>query len=303
MVDSYFLMDAMEGIYEEDLLLVERFLGLSDQGSYRRRSLRNVWKTVLIAAILTLLLAACGYTVYRATMAYREPKPDDAMRYYLNIPESAKHLDLNHGTCALALHFETLETGAAHAFQFNTIPSDLSWVPTYSLWDLFQSCALGKESFQRTSCTPEEALQEAGLTEQEAKAIYRNGSFCAASSPAQQGLHITIYDGPQLFGTDLIFGWPRGTAAVIREDTWGEYQLLEVVIDREWGEDNHEIIKHLLLFHPIEQYLLSLSAPDETYSFEALEALAGEIEVIGTNFSYSQKDGGTNWSIADHGVG
>ena len=61
MVDSYFLMDAMEGVYEEDLLLVQGFLGLLDQRSYRRRSVRKVWKTVLIAAILTLLLAACGY--------------------------------------------------------------------------------------------------------------------------------------------------------------------------------------------------------------------------------------------------
>lgn len=307
MVDSYFLMDAMEGVYEEDLLLVQGFLGLSDQGSYRRRSVRNVWRTVLIAAILTLLLAACGYTVYRATMAYREPKPDDAMRYYLDVSDgrddSARYLELNHGTCALALHFETEETGTAYVFRFHSLSSDLRWEPTYSLRDFFRSCGDGKEYIPGPSCSPKEAMQKMGLTETETGMLYKKGACCRTNGSDRQSLHIAIYDGPQLFGTDLIFGWPKGSAAIIREDTWGEYQLLEVSIDREWGENNHEINKHLFLFHPLGQYLLALSAPDELYSFEDLEAVAEEIEVVETDFSYSVKDSRTNWSIADYGNG
>ena len=69
------------------------------------------------------------------------------------------------------------------------------------------------------------------------------------------------------------------------------------------GEDNHEVDKYLLLFHPVEQYLIYFSTPDETVSFTEMEALAEELEVIKTGFRYSLEKSATNWSIADYGAG
>ena len=65
MVDGWFLLDAMGGIHEEQLMLTKEFLDLSDYTHQARRSPPKVWVTVLIAAILTALLSACGYMIYK----------------------------------------------------------------------------------------------------------------------------------------------------------------------------------------------------------------------------------------------
>ena len=57
MVDALFLLRAMDGIGDRELLLTRDFLELGEQS---RRKGRKLWRTVLIAAILALLLAACG---------------------------------------------------------------------------------------------------------------------------------------------------------------------------------------------------------------------------------------------------
>ena len=300
------LFEAMGNIGDE--LILE---SISDGSEYIApfHTKKKIFRIIAIAAAITALLGVVVYAIYIATMTHREPRTDDAMSYYLNTSnnqkENPKRLDLNFGECALVLHFETQETGPVHAFQFNTIPSDWSWESEsgYSLWNRFQ--LLGHDEWYITwpSYTPEEALRKTGLTETEAKAYSVKGHFYRTDGSDQQVLHITIHDGPGLFGTDLIYGWPKGTATIIREDTWGEYQRLEIIIDREWGEDEHEVNKFLLLFHPTEQYFLSFSAPDEMCSFEDMETLMEEIEVIETDFVYSKKESGMNFSIEGHAFG
>ena len=138
----------------------------------------------------------------------------------------------------------------------------------------------------------EEALEQSGLTEDEAKDASRVGTYTWKDGNERKAVNILLKDG-----------WPKGTSKIVREDTWGDYQRLEVIITREMGEDNHEVDKYLLLFHPVEQYLLYLSAPDETVSFAEMEALAEEVEVFKTDFIYSLGRNTTNWAIADYGVG
>ena len=308
MVDAWFMLDAMDGIREEQLLLAKDFLGIPDYAEQKRRSPRRVLATVLIAAILTLLLAACGYAVYRATMAHRELQPDDENSYFFNgeagTPNDGIHLELNFGESALALSFDTEEIGTAHGFRWkNAEPTKLRWAQGESLFEFFQIFSDDPTFFVYPSCTKEEALRQSGLTEEEARALSRSGSCNLDENVEFCYLRIHLVDGPQLYKTDQILGWPKGTAEIVREDTWGEYQRLEVIITREMGEDGHEVDKHLFLFHPVEQYLLTFSAPDGAVSFEEMEALAEKLEVVKTGFSYSLEKSEMNWSVADYGAG
>ena len=307
MLDSFALLSAMGGIREKHVLDTMNYFDLMGEKP-NHRSIRKIWGTVLIAAILMLLLAACGYAVYRATMAHRELNPKDAMNYYYNGPVGPDshevHLELNHGTCALAVQFDTEAVGAAHAFRLKG--SSLhpeGWAQRSSLFDLLQILSYDPDFFEQPDCTMEEALEQSGLTEDEAKDVSRVGTYTWEDGNEHKAVNILLKDGPQLFETDQIFGWPKGTSEIVREDTWGDYQRLEVIITREMGEDNHEVDKYLLLFHPVEQYLLYLSAPDETVSFAEMEALAEEVEVFKTDFIYSLGRNTTNWEIADYGVG
>ena len=56
MVDALFLLRAMDGIGDRELLLTRDFLELGEQS--RRRSGRKLWRTVLIAALLAPAAAA-----------------------------------------------------------------------------------------------------------------------------------------------------------------------------------------------------------------------------------------------------
>lgn len=308
MVDAYFLLDAMDGIYEEQLMQTKDFLGISDYAPQKRRSPQKLWTTVLIAAILALLLAACGYAVYRATMSHRELHPEDENGYYLNIqegPDAGRHLELNQGTCALAVHFDTEAEGCVYGFLLDpTLTERDDW----ELWHL----SLGErlKAFSDERYYPpdqvrgyELALREASLTREEAETWDYRLSVHGKADEHRLILMIEVADAPELHGTDLIFGWPKGTAEILRDESWGEYQLLEFIVDREWDDGQHEYVKHLLLFHPEEQYLLKLSAPDDAFSFEELESLAEGITVTKTDLRYSLGEKPMNWSVCDLGEG
>ena len=155
------------------------------EGKAKKPALRRT-TIILLAAALVLLLAACGWAIYRATMSYREPAPEDAMQYYLNgtrrEQDSAQdtdelHLNLNFGDCALILHFETEEKGTAHAYRFpeGALP-ELEAFSVTSLQRLFMEL----EQFTDLYIDPqpeEQSLQKAGMTEEEAETWDRRTEF------------------------------------------------------------------------------------------------------------------------------
>ena len=76
MVDGWFLLDAMDGIHEEQLLMTKDFLGITDYALKKNRNHRRAWVTVLIAAILTALLSACGYMIYKYYLSPYHPEEE-----------------------------------------------------------------------------------------------------------------------------------------------------------------------------------------------------------------------------------
>lgn len=308
-MNAFSILSAMGGIRPAFVAEAGEMLGYLNGVEQKHRIRRGRLATILIAAALALLLAACGYAVYRAAMRHRVPQPTDEMRYYINgarQPDSGetgqRQLELNHGTCALALQFDTEEWGTAHGFRLK---------PGTSVNPAWEPAGVGFDRFLRTfavsdipqpwhedsiRATEEQVFREAGVSAEEAAGWYKNLEFFCGDGPDRLQMLVSIYDGPWLHNLDLICGWPKGEATVVHDGTLGEYQLLSALIDVDWGE-YHELTNEVFLFHPQEQYLLALAARADSASIEEMEALAGNIEVLNTSLRYREGERGSNWSL------
>ena len=311
MLNSFSILHALSGI---DTAYIEEGEGLLHYQESERLAVssgRRMWRVALLAALLALMLAACGLAVYRATMQHRTPHPEDEMRYYLNSsygPEGeSRRLELNFGECAMVQHFETERMGTAHAFRVlpGAVPDE--WISGgTTLRSFLNGFTPEAEAFYESLPTPtsipedlirplDQSLREAGISEEESETWFTNITWQAAERRDTPELLITLQNGPFLCGLDLIYGWPKGEAEVVREESYGEYQLLETRIDIDFG-DAHQKLNYLFLFHPTKQYLLTISSKAETCSFPQLEEIADSIEVLDTGFRYYCPPRNMNWS-------
>ena len=320
-MNSYQLLHSFGAIKPEFILEAQRFLGYSAAPGSRIRNARRGVRTLLLAAVISLLLAACGLAVYHATMLHRQPKPSDEMRYYLNGNfEAESDLRLNFGESALILHFDTEEEGTAHAFRIGANAGlDPSWVPglespvhLLSFLNSFTpevnerlSSMPGLRSLPEDQVRPlKQSLQEAGVSVEEAETWYRKMDYYYGDGSDRLVFQLQLKDGPWLHGIDLICGMPKGEATVYREGSFGEYQILEVLIDTDFGDPwGHDRVNYLFLFHPTKQYLLSFAAHADIMDFTQLEQVAESTEVLDTGFAYRHQDGSSNWSYWGFGNG
>ena len=302
MLNAMLLLRAMDGIEEEALLRAGDFLGWEREKHYAPNR-RKLWRTVLAAALLALLLAACGYAVYRAAMSHRDLDPGDDKEYFFNgldgSPNEGLHMELNFGECAMALHFDTEETGCAHAFRLKEgAPIPEEWIGGgSSMLRFFESYRPGgfKEPEQQRPL--DQCLREAGMTEEEAESWEHSRTYSPGTTAQRPALRIEVLDGAYLHGVDLILGWPKGEATVVKEESSGDIQLLEVLItvqirDGEWDRQNY-----LLRFDTRQQVLLVLAAGEESMSFAQLEELLDSIELRETGFRYAYDHSGQNFSV------
>lgn len=302
MLNAMLLLRAMDGIEEEALLRAGDFLGWERERHYAPNR-RKLWRTVLAAALLALLLAACGYAVYRAAMSHRDLDPGDDKEYFFNgldgSPNEGLHMELNFGECAMALHFDTEETGCAHAFRLKEgAPIPEEWIGGgSSMLRFFESYRPGgfKEPEQQRPL--DQCLREAGMTEEEAESWEHSRTYSPGTTAQRPALRIEVLDGAYLHGVDLILGWPKGEATVVKEESSGDIQLLEVLItvqirDGEWDRQNY-----LLRFDTRQQVLLVLAAGEESRSFAQLEELLDSIELRETGFRYAYDHSGQNFSV------
>ena len=302
MVKAMFLLRAMDGIEEEALLRAGDFLGWEREKRYAPNR-RRLWRTVLAAALLALLLAACGYAVYRAAMSHRDLDPGDDKEYFFNgldgSPNEGLHMELNFGECAMALHFDTEETGCAHAFRLKEgAPIPEEWIGGgSSMLRFFESYRPGgfKEPEQQRPL--DQCLREAGMTEEEAERWEHSRTYSPGTTAQRPALRIEVLDGAYLHGVDLILGWPKGEATVVKEETSGDIQLLEVLITVQIRDGEQDRQNYLLRFDTRQQVLLVLAAGEESMSFAQLEELLDSIELRETGFRYAYDHSGQNFSV------
>ena len=98
-------------------------------------------------------------------------------------------------------------------------------------------------------------------------------------------------------GRDLILGWPKGEATVVKEETRGDIQLLEALVTVELGDGEQDRQNYLLRFDTRQQVLLVLAAGEESMSFAQLEELLDYVELRETGFRYAYDHSGQNFSV------
>ena len=84
---------------------------------------------------------------------------------------------------------------------------------------------------------------------------------------------------------------------MIKEETQGDVQILETLIEVPMKNGETERNLFLFRFDTKRQVLLSIAGADEVLDFTTLEAIAEHIELRETDFVYSLDRSGQNWSI------
>ena len=135
------------------------------------------------------------------------------------------------------------------------------------------------------------------MTEAESEAWYDSLTFSSDTGLLRPAMRIEVLDGAKLHGLDLILGWPEGKATVIKEETQGDVQILETLIEVPMKNGETERNLFLFRFDTKRQVLLSIAGADELLDFPTLEAIAEHIELRETDFVYSLDRSGQNWSI------
>ncbi len=290
---------------DDSLLEETRFFMTGGEGAGKVLTLKRTARTLLIAAVITALLTVTAFAIYRAVMAHRDLKPDDDLKYYLH--QEGKiigdiDLALNHGECAMALSFTTENPGHAFCFRMTADPPKVGEAKRAgSFLDFLRAFeregGIGNISGKTQSL--EQSLQETGMTEEEAEQWNNNLWYQDEKGLA---LIIRLYNGAYLADHDLILGWPQGEAVILQEEMWNGYHLLETTISSEMGDDV-STVKYLYLFQPEQQYLLEISALNDTFTFQELEKIAETVEIRETNLIYTDAQSSTNWCMVCFAAG
>ena len=135
------------------------------------------------------------------------------------------------------------------------------------------------------------------MTEAEAENCYCSMTFSDEALVERPAMRIEVLDGPRLHGIDLILGWPEGEATVVREETQGELQILEVLIETPRKDGGTQKTLFFFRFDTRRQVLLSVAGAGELLDFPTLEAIAACIELYETDFVYSLDHSGQNFSV------
>ena len=298
------LMEALNGA--RDAYVDEMMSTMYPPAKVRRA--RPLLRTVLLAAALSLLLGATAYAAYRGSMAHRQPSPTDTSGYYLtNAGESGDEtLQLNWGNAALLLHFETGDEGFRHAFRFAWLPEGAEAPDAHGIVPCLPDPNFPREvpinsiedverlkNMQPVREPDMEKLAEMGLTLEEAQTL-RRAAECSRNGDF--ALRVDLMDVDMLYRHDLVLGWLGGEASIIKEDSFGPYQRLEVEVSA--CEKDPQPLRCLFLFEPEEQYLIAMIADPAAFSMEELESIGAGIEVRTTSLKVkADPDPGTNWSV------
>lgn len=263
---------------------------------------KNALRTLLIAAVLTMLLSITAYAVYQSAIHARVPEKGEELNYQTlgsDFDETGGTLHtVTFDDLAMVIHFDAVPDSYDMLMKFHWLPepaasdSHLRLNNYYDVMDFFQNHTRYVGWEQKPLA---ELLAEAELTEEEAKE-WLCGLSCDPPSP-EPLLNIGLTTSADLYENDVILGWSGNCEAkLIREGTLGVYELLEVQVDSpafyESRKENFPeglpadmlLQNHLFLFEPEQRYLIHIGGSDCAYSFETLEKIAENIEVRQTAF-------------------
>jgi hypothetical protein len=281
MLDSNAIFAAFEGIHEDDVISAGEMMGYLYSKSAKPVKLKR-WSTMLIAAILAMLLTACGYVGYRYYIKTQVPKT--TLNYSIYFGDG--YFDVELSSTAMVVTCEQTEEDVAKAkdiaLRCNWIPDGLVADYTLTMLDIFHQ-EVG---------TMSEYLDALGMTREEAQSWY---PFLGWTTPDGESLlRVFVFDAAELYNVDFLLGMYGGDAKVVYRGARDNYEALEIQVDyRSYYEDLYsdrpdilatvpeaEFVKdYLLLYEPTEHYMLFVGGTDASFPFEVLEKIADNVEL------------------------
>jgi len=259
MLDSYFLLQAMNGIREEQITAAREFLNDAEDRAPRRLH-RKIWSTVLVAAIIISLLSATAYALGLFRMRVQELEADTSREgnYWIIHDENGNELSIQVGDKLLhGLSFAFGGDAVANQVEFhlNWLPEDskISWVATENGgWHQY----LIDDREQETDWYPEEGVFDAAIP------------YLITAEYAYND-HVLVLNG---------------ACEIVKQEQWEGFEVYEVKCAKDIWEGNgtpegrHLVSyeNYVLMFSLEEGYMINVGG---TADMETLEHIARELEV------------------------
>ena len=248
----------------------------------------------IAAALLTLLLAACGWIAYRIQLK----EPNEKSVYQVNAVDwtsgAEQRAEISFQRAAMILHCDTGKGNELHGFRPKLDVTNKR-VGVMTFYAAIQPPPALKPGtflvrYLDVGMSGEEALATARLSVEQAASYYTK-YWIAEEGETTPLLMMELLDAPMLYQDDLILGEFGGEAEIVSHWMEDEYECLAI---RFTGEMTSI---HLFLFHPEEQYLLHLSADAARYDVSDLQTIADETEIIRSKLYVEYKENGTDFYI------
>lgn len=262
MLDSFFLLRAMNGIREEQLLAAQDLLS-SPEDKPQLHFRRKLWSTLLVAAIILSLLGATAYAfgLFRMRVQELEADPSKAGNYWTLQDENGNELSIRLGDKLLyGLSFSFGGDTAPHKVEFRPrwLPEDTknSWAAQGSAWYDY----LIDDREQETDWYPAEGVFDAAIP------------YLITVEYAYND-HVLVLNGD---------------CEIVKQEQWDGFEVYEINCAKDIWEGNgtpegrHLVSyeNYVLLFSLEEGYMINVGG---TLDLETLEHIARELEIRPTD--------------------
>lgn len=262
MLDSFFLLRAMNGIHEEQLLSAQELLGTSNDKP-QRHFRRKLWSTLLVAAVIVSLLGATSYAFGLFRLQVQELKADTSKegQYWILRDENGDEISIQLGDRLLyGLSFSFGGDTAPHRVEFRPrwLPEDTknSWATQGSAWYNY----LIDDREQETDWYPAEGVFDAAIP------------YLITVEYAYNG-HVLVLNGD---------------SEIVKQEQWDGFEVYEVKCAKDIWEGNgtpegrHLVSyeNYVLMFSLEEGYVVNVGG---TLDLDTLEHIARELEIRQTD--------------------
>ena len=272
MLEPFGLLRAVGGVRGENVLKAQRFLGYEEENATPRRIRRNVWSTMLIAAVLVSLFTITAYALGLFRVEPIELTKENAEdQMWLFTDSEGKEMrwgdHCEHGFC---FYFGGEEAPHKAEFRPGWRPQDPTfWIPGTDIskgspvWDpgnVGWMEYLLDERQRETDFFPEPGIHDVGI-------------------PYLVTINYAFKDHYLVF---------NGACEIVKHETWDRFEVYELTCEKEIHlrpgvTDREDVISrenYVLLFSLDEGYMINVGG---TSDLETLEHIARELEIRTTD--------------------
>ncbi len=275
MLDSYFLLNSMNGVHEKQVIMAGEMLGYIEKKETIPFQ-RKLWSTLLVAAIIISLLTGAAYAlgIYRVEPWEMKSVPEKAQAWVLmNLVGYEVERWLG-DTFTNGFSFRFSGEEAPHKVEFR--PGWLPQEPTFWYYDSNLESDIIKQYWEESKRLWLQYLLDERQSETD---------FFPAPGIHDVGIPYMITVQYAQEDNYLIF---NGRCQIVKHDFWDDYEVYEVYCEKEihlpYGVTDSEIVispeNYIELFSLNQGFVITIGG---TSDMETLEHIARELEVRTTD--------------------